>query len=327
MKKINSFFLFLGSLATAFVLPVTTSAHVKWFAESEGYVRPYSFHDTPVLVWALVTLLLIALGVWLEKKIGVPMWLKKHIETLAPIALSLASIGFGLAFIIFSLNGFIFAPNMLAHGTVGTFLLAMQFVAGLMILLGLYERVGALLLIVLFGAAFKEYGMSYMMDTLEMLGFAIYILLIGRPKWHLLEARWLESLTHRAHVYGVPLLRVGTGLNLFILGFSEKILAPELTQNFLTHYDWNFMHHIGLSWFTDYWFAFSAGVVEALFGIFLILGLVTRTTTIALAVFLATTLILLGPVELMGHLPHFSIAIVFLVMGAGSRLRFIRSVR
>ena len=88
---------------------------------------------------------------------------------------------------------------------------------------------------------------------------------------------------------------------------------------FLEKYDWNFMHHFfGLTWFSDYWFAYSAGVVESLFGIFLILGLVTRLTIVALAVFLVTTLILLGPVELIGHLPHFSIAAVLLVFGAGS---------
>lgn len=322
MKKITSFFLFL--CAPLLALPVVASAHVKWFAESEGFVRPYSLSDAPVLVWIVVSLLLIGVGVWLERKLGVPAWLKRHIEAWAPIALSVASVGFGLAFIIFSFNGFIFAPNMPAEGTMGTVLLAIQFVAGLMILLGLYERVGALILVALFGLAFKEYGASYMLDTLEMLGFAMYVLLIGRPRWHLAQANWLEPLVHRAHVYGVPLLRVFTGLNLFILGFSEKILAPELTQNFLAGHNWNFMQQIGFHGFTDYWFAFSAGVVEVLFGIFLMLGLITRTTTIILAVFLSATLVVLGPVELMGHLPHFSIAIVFLIMGVGARLRFVR---
>jgi uncharacterized membrane protein YphA (DoxX/SURF4 family) len=98
-------------------------------------------------------------------------------------------------------------------------------------------------------------------------------------------------------------------------------MSPSLTENFLSLYHWNFMNNIGFTWFTDYWFAFSAGVAEALFGLFLMLGLVTRTTTITLAVFLLSTLVMLGPVELMGHLPHFSIAIVLLLLGAGSRLK------
>ena len=125
---------------------------------------------------------------------------------------------------------------------------------------------------------------------------------------------------HHFHQYGVSLLRIGVGLNLIILGFSEKILKPSLTQNFLEQFVWNFMYHLGYTWFTDYWFAYAAGVSEILFGVFLLLGLVTRTTILALSVFLISTLILLGPVELMGHLPHFSIALVLLVFGAGSRM-------
>jgi uncharacterized membrane protein YphA (DoxX/SURF4 family) len=120
----------------------------------------------------------------------------------------------------------------------------------------------------------------------------------------------------------VPFLRTATGLNLIILGFSEKIISPGLTQNFLSHYDWNFMQALGFEWFTDYWFAFCAGSFETLLGIFFLFGLFTRLTTLALAGFLVTTLALLGPVELMGHLPHFSIAVVLLIMGAGARLKF-----
>jgi uncharacterized membrane protein YphA (DoxX/SURF4 family) len=160
-----------------------------------------------------------------------------------------------------------------------------------------------------------------MMDTFEMLGFSIFAMIVGRPKWRIVDTEIFKEYTHKIHSYGLPLLRIGTGLNLFILGFSEKIMSPSLTENFLSIYHWNFMQNIGFNWFTDYWFAFSAGVAEALFGLFFILGLVTRTTTIALAVFLLSTLVMLGPVELMGHLPHFSIAIVLLLFGAGSRLK------
>jgi uncharacterized membrane protein YphA (DoxX/SURF4 family) len=164
-----------------------------------------------------------------------------------------------------------------------------------------------------------RYGLVEMLDTLEMVGFAFYAMVIGRPKWKVIEARWFEHITHTFHQYGVSILRVGVGINLMILGFSEKILTPSLTQNFLLQYDWNFMHRIGFEWFSDYWFAFAAGAGEFLFGLFFLLGLVTRLSTIALAVFLVTTLVLLGPVELIGHLPHFSIACVLLVLGAGSR--------
>ncbi len=300
--------------------PFVTFAHVKWFATPEKDTPFYKITDPNVILAIVLGLIIIGLGIYLENKLKVPNRLNASIQKWAPKVLSIASIGFGLAFIIFSLQGFIFAPNLPAVGAMGASMLALQFLAGIMILLGLYERVGGLLIILLFILGINEYGMYEMLDTLEMIGFAIYVIIIGRPKWKIRDTNLIEPVTHPMHSYGLPILRAGTGLNLIILGFTEKILTPSLTDNFLSTHNWNFMQSLGFEGFTNYWFAFSAGSVEILFGIFFLLGLVTRTTTICLAIFLATTLVLLGPVELVGHLPHFSIAIVLLVLGAGSKL-------
>lgn len=301
-------------------VPFLAEAHVKWFAESNEIIRPYQITDIPVVFSVLLGICIILCGVYANRVFSVPLWYKKYIEKYAAHILSVASIGFGISFIIFSHLGFIFAPNLPAEGETGALLLIVQFIAGLMIFLGLYERVGGILLVLLFILASREYGFTEMMDTFEMLGFALYAIIIGRPLWKISDSTLISHVTHSFHMYGVPLLRVGTGINLIVLGLSEKILAPSLTHAFLQEYQWNFMTHLGFSWFTDYWFAYSAGFVEMLFGVFLVLGLVTRTTILALAVFLVTTLVLLGPVELIGHLPHFSIALVLLVFGASSVL-------
>lgn len=317
MKKI------ILSLAL-FCVPLVTLAHVKWFAEPQQEVPAYKLADSHVVIAIIASLLIIALGVYLEKRLKVPQKLNKYIEKWAPGALSIASIGFGLSFIIFSINGFVFAPNLPAIGQMGQVMLLIQALAGLMIFFGFYERVGGFLILVLFILGINQYGSIEMLDTLEMVGFALYAMIIGRPKWKIRDTQIFKHFTHHLHEYGLPILRVGTGLNLMVLGFTEKILAPSLTDNFLANYHWNFMPALGFEHFTNYWFAFSAGVVEVLFGLFFIFGFITRTTTVVLAVFLVTTLVLLGPLELIGHLPHFSIAIVLFVLGSGSRLILLR---
>ncbi len=315
-------------LGVSVLLPSVARAHVKWFAESTEVVRPYQFTDFPVMLSIVFVIGALLVGIFLEKKLQVPKWYNKLIQQTAPTILSLASIGFGLSFLIFSYNGFIFAPNLQVDAFgFGLLLLSIQAVAGLMILLGLYERLGGLLLILLYTLAVSRFGFMEMMDTLEMVGFAFYAMIIGRPKWKIVESELMCSITHHVHQYGVSILRIGIGLNLIILGFSEKILKPSLTQNFLSTYDWNFMHNLGYTWFTDYWFAYAGGVAEALFGLFFLFGFVTRLSVIALAMFLVTTLILLGPIELIGHLPHFSIALVLLVFGAGSRMHMKKQYR
>jgi uncharacterized membrane protein YphA (DoxX/SURF4 family) len=302
-------------LTFALSAPVIALAHVKWFAEQDHYVPPYNLYDGPVLAWVAGALFLVLIGVYLEYKLKVPIKLEERLGGWMSAAVSLASIGFGTALIIFSLSGFVFAPNMPRGDSM---LLVFQGIAGTMILLGIFERIGALLLLITFTLAIREYGIVEMMDTLEMVGFALYVLILGRPKWKIVSLPYADRFLEKFKSYAVPVLRVCTGINLMILGFSEKILTPSLTDNFLTHYHWNFMQGFGMS---NYWFAFSAGMVEFLFGLFLILGLITRTTTLVLALFLITTLILLGPTELVGHLPHFSIAIVLLVVGSGKRLK------
>ena len=298
------------------VFPIIALAHVKWFAEEKEYVRPYEVTDIHVISAFIGVVFLLCIGIYLEKKMQVSKKLHQVIEKMAPYVLSLASIGFGLAFIIFTIQGFIFAPNLLADGTLGTVMLILQGVAGMMILFGLYEKIGGLLILLLFTLGIGKCGSFEMLDTLEMVGFALYACIVGRPLWKIKEAHALERITHRIHAYGYPLLRVGVGLNLMVLGFTEKILDPGLTKDFLHHYNWNVMQQFGMS---DYWFAFYAGVTEATFGLFFLFGLVTRTTTLTLAVFLVTTLYLLGPVELIGHLPHFSIVLVMIVLGCGTR--------
>jgi uncharacterized membrane protein YphA (DoxX/SURF4 family) len=311
----------LSIVSVLFGIPFLVSAHVKWFAQPVKEVRSYELTDFPVIIAIIAVIVTIIIGYILEKKLKIPTWFRRVEEKWAPYVISISSIGFGLSFLIFSYNGFIFAPNLTANGPLALLLIIIQTLAGIMILAGYYERIGGFLLVILFILGIKEYGFMEMMDTFEMLGFSLFAMIVGRPKWRIIDTEIFKEYTHRIHSYGLPLLRIGTGLNLFILGFSEKIMSPSLTENFLSQYHWNFMHNIGFTWFTDYWFAFSAGVAEALFGLFLILGLVTRTTIIALAIFLLSTLIMLGPVELIGHLPHFSIAIVLLLFGAGSRLK------
>ena len=310
--------IFYSLFALSLLIPTLASAHVKWFAKSSEYVRPYQLTDAPVIFSILLVIGALLVGIYLEKRLKVPKWYSRFIEHAAPAILSVASIGFGLSYLVFSYMGFVFAPNLHAVGEVGALLIGIQALAGAMILFGFYERIGGLLLILLYVLCVKEFGFYNMMDCFEMVGFAFYAMIIGRPKWKIAESELMNKIMHHFHRYGVSILRVGTGINLIILGFSEKILAPSLTQAFLLKYDWNFMHHIGFEWFSDYWFAYAAGVSEALFGLFLLFGLVTRLTIIGLAVFLVTTLMLLGPLEVVGHLPHFSIAAVLLVFGAGS---------
>ncbi len=102
MKLFSRLFIALSVvLGTVTIKPIIALAHVKWFAESVGTVRPYQLTDIPVVLWLIVAVGLVWLGIKLEKKLHVPRWFHTYVPRYTPTILSLASIGFGAAFFIF----------------------------------------------------------------------------------------------------------------------------------------------------------------------------------------------------------------------------------
>ncbi|MBI3671179.1 hypothetical protein HY249_00085 [Candidatus Azambacteria bacterium] len=85
------------------------------------------------------------------------------------------------------------------------------------------------------------------------------------------------------------------------------------------------MQNLGFSWYSDYLFVLSAGFVESLLGLIFILGVVTRLNALATAIIFTIPLFLMGPVELIGHMPHFSLVLLLLIFGSGNKLKFIKS--
>ncbi|MEK7130494.1 MAG: hypothetical protein AAB793_02460 [Patescibacteria group bacterium] len=306
-----------------FLYPLAGLAHVKWFVpENSSPVRNYSLSDAPVIIWILVSILIIFIGIILEKIWRLPKGLENFLKFLERPVLSLFGILIGLAFVAFSLSGFIFAPVLKTEGMFGSFLLVIQAVIGISFIIGAFEKIAALIILGSYFAAIPLFGFLNMLEALEIIGIALAILIAGRPRWRIINFKNLEKLGGRFYSYAAPILRVFTGLNLIILGFTEKILRPDLGLAFLQTHPWNFMQMLGFHQFSDYWFVLSAGAVEVIFGLIFVLGIVTRLNALVLAGFFIATLILLGPMELLGHAPHFAIVFVLLVFGSGEKLKF-----
>lgn len=118
---------------------------------------------------------------------------------------------------------------------------------------------------------------------------------------------------------GLLLVRCLLGLSLIALAFTEKLIDPTRAMALLEHHDFNFMSQLGLA-YSDRLFVYSAGAVELLLGLVLLLGWVTRLTVSALfAVMVATNVYFfvvgeyqMAMVELVGHLPIFACGILLL---------------
>lgn len=293
-------------------------AHLKWFVENQASVeKGYSLNDLPVLFLIFFSVFALGIGFFLDRKLKLPASLSHFLEKHRETTTAVFSIAVGSSLILFTFQGFIFAPNLTPKGGLGDFLLLSQAIIGLGYVLGFLTRPLSVLLLTAYLLSFFEFGLVSWLETLEIAGIGIFLLILTRKRFILFETNLLKGFFEKNYFLAIPLLRILTGVNLIVLGFTEKIFNPNLGLIFLETHPWNFMKMLGFSGFSDYWFVLFSGAFESLFGLVLLLGIVTRITSFLLAGFFMTTLILLGPVELIGHLPHFAIVFVLLINGSG----------
>lgn len=310
------------------VVPIVASAHTRWFAEGE--LAPYVTAEPSALyygIWVIVIGIIIGTGVRLERR-GLLQFdfLKPKAPHAFERAASVFSMVAGAFLMIAGTHEYLFSPNLSHTEGIPMALIMLQFVIGLSFLVGVFARASALALAVLWGIGFFVAGWVAMLEDIWVLSTAAFIFIVGNDYFSIVQWKMLKHVAHPYHMYALPLLRLGTGATLLVLGFTEKILHPEFGINFLRQYDWNFMQLLGFN-YSDYLFTISAGFVEALFGLVFILGIVTRLNALVVAGFFSIPLFLLGPIELAGHVPHFAAVVLILLFGSGAHFKIVHRVR
>jgi uncharacterized membrane protein YphA (DoxX/SURF4 family) len=180
--------------------------------------------------------------------------------------------------------------------------------AGLLYILGMFTQLASILLLVSYGIAVWTFGPLEMLEHFFVLGIALASLIISSSP---------GNFFYRWSPWSVTILRITLGIALTTLAFSEKLFHPSLAAEFLQEHNWNFMELLGVEWYTDRLFILSAGMVELLLGILITLGLVTRLTVIAIIVVFSITAGILGPQEVLGHLPIIVILVVLFRYNGG----------
>jgi len=323
MKKIiNS--LFSSSIFTAFFFTGTglAHAHTKWFAEGEldalTTSEPLSFY---IGVWTLIIVAIIAVGFFLQRctKLELSKLLPNHSHSF-----NRAASGFtmmvGAYFVIAGSHEYFLTPNLSVASGLPYFFIIIEILVGLALLLGLAARIAAITLAVTWIFSFYFTGFISGIENIWLLSTTVFIALMGNDYFSLYSNSWLRAKLAPYKRYSLSILRIGTGTTLMVLGISEKILAPEYGINFLQQHSWNFMSSLGLQ-YSDLLFTISAGSVEFLFGALIAFGILTRLTTLVVAIVFTIPMFILGPVELTGHLPHFAALVLILLYGHGGHLR------
>lgn len=314
MKKIYYFFGLIGIL----LVPLAASAHVKWFVDadtvtaSEHAITPfYTWTSTEVALWSVIVFVVVVLFGILDKKVVGLRWLvsfgslhEEWVNRTAQILLGLFLVSVGILWKV------LIIPDVPVVDGITKVLLGVQLAIGGAFIFNIQPKIAAAALMLFCGGLIFSNGIVTFLENALLFSLALYFFIVYSDKDSAIA--WLKD-------HAVEIVRIGTGISLITLAFTEKLLFPELGLQFLEVHQWNFMQAI-FPWFTNELFVLSVGFAEMIFGILFVLGYITRITTVLIALFFATSvtvmLVQFGQWEV-EDLVVYAAAVILLVYGHG----------
>jgi uncharacterized membrane protein YphA (DoxX/SURF4 family) len=293
--------------------------HVKWFVIESGSTEPFLLSEPATFIWAGIVLAGFSIAGLLNKALAQPSknFLKKA-EASRERLIYIFQILLGLSLVFTSFDGALLAPHYDIPSNWG-FLGPIQALIGFFLIANVAVPAAAYALIALYLISALLFGPVEALDYLNLFGMGLFLLLSKSP-----QKLW-KSHQEKA----IPVLRIFTGIALLVLAFSEKIWNIDAAMALLMQYDLNFMPLLGFEQFSDRLFILSAGSMEALFGLILIAGFITRINILALTSFFLMTNIYFyatgnaaaANMELMGHLPVLGTVVLLVAYGAGTKTK------
>jgi uncharacterized membrane protein YphA (DoxX/SURF4 family) len=185
------------------------------------------------------------------------------------------------------------------------------FMASILIALGLFTEIGAVLALVVFTIGFFEYG-SYLFSYLNYVGELIILVLFGMRSFSLDRYIFGPLVRFKRFVqYDSTIVRVAYGLGLIYAAVSVKLLHPEITLKVVT--DWNLTQYHFLFPSDPLLVVLGAGLVECAIGLFIIFGFEMRLTILVSLFYLTLSLFFFGE-AVWPHIILFGISFYLLVL-------------
>ncbi len=219
--------------------------------------------------------------------------------------------------------GFYLSPAMDLHfNAVGVALGAVMVLVAISMATGWHTQEGALLLIAAGPLGMVAFGFWDVLQRVDMLGLAAFVLLAGPGRWSAdLELGMEREADDERLRRAVWCLRVLAGVALIVVAYAEKLANPDLGLAFLADKpEFNVAQQVGLP-MGDLEFLRLAGAIEVLFGLLLISGALPQAIVLIAGIPFNATLFFFGETELAGHLPIYGTMLVLLVYGSDPRLR------
>src|SRR5262245_60790099 len=305
------------------VLTRTALAHEKWFLK--GAAEPTNWRNavqSPTIVLIAAVVVVTILAALAKRRLGRsnifsgPVALGAQPEGIATFyAWVPAILGIHIAFplLVYGIQGHLFSPNLDLLNAWQYWLGLIQVGAALAFFYGGLTRLAALGLGLAWLLGVGVIGLEPMLGNAHYLGFAAFFFLAGRGPYSVDRLLFpnLEPSSHMMCLAPVG-LRIGVGIALVTVAFTEKLANPALAESFLQQHPLNFTAALGMP-MSNATFALCAGSVELLVGLFILFGLFPRLIILIAWLPFNLTLTIFDWVELIGHLPFYGALAVLLI--------------
>jgi hypothetical protein len=296
-------------------------AHETWF-DHTTYPTDWGFAAEKLTLAFLVAAVLATVAVRLLARAvpGVDVPVLGRLAPFMPFAIRLH---LAVSLVGLLSLGYYLSPAMdLQADFAGIALGAVMAIVAFTMATGWRARWGAALLIAAGPLGMAEFGFWEVLQRIDLLGLAGYVLAAGPGRWSAdFETSRAAEPTLIDHARAIWVLRVAAGVALIVVAFAEKLATPDMAVQFLSHHpELNVAQQLGIG-LSDLEFARLAGAIEVLFGLLLISGALPQACILIAGIPFNATLWFFGANELMGHLPIYGAMLALLVYGSDPQLR------
>lgn len=278
------------------------------------------------IFWGFIGVIMVSVVFVVSISLSIERWLDPLLAKLPPYAPVIGRITIGLSLLAAAYYQAIFGPELLLIQVFGlsgaAWISGILVTTGLMIILGVYARIAAVSMLLIYGYMMIRYG-SYMFTYLNYAGELLLLAVLGshtlgfHHKKHDEERapRILVQLKERFAPYAFLILRICFGISLIYASIYAKIIHNQLAL--LVASEPLAGHAAGLATvfgFTPEFLVLGAAIVEILIGLFFIFGIEIRFTSIFLIFWLSLSLWYFGEI-VWPHIILIGIPLAFICYG------------
>ena len=307
----------LGTLA---LLPVTAFAHVRYIA-TDNEQALLSYHDyaaffSPLsepkyLAMIIATLVVVVVAyLILDHNRFFHHWAEHmaHVgESYRPFIPWITRLSLGIILIGGATDGFLISPVL----DMPPSLYLVQLVIGFFLMAGFLVEFSAVVAFCLFIFALAHD--PYLIGSFDILALIISLFILNSRRPGVDDIIGIPDILHikRWRRYLPAVLRIGIGVGMTYLAIVEKILTPHLAALVAEH-----TALVDVIPVSAMMWAFSAGIIELVVGIMLIVGWKTRLASVAALVILSMSFFYFGE-DVTSHVTLFGTLSAVFILGVG----------